>query len=226
MIFIMRKLLEELEERIADIEDSGLGGKQFEKTFVKALRIIGMEFDANIVSGPGWDIHTRGDKWLRLISDKNVNIKVSGTKWMFSSSEIAKYLPWDKLPDNYDTTKYEKKIRRIFVQKGISQIYFLKPKTLDIQNKIIDATQKKDIEVLNKLIVKKNFRIEKLGRNYDVKILDNGKRITSIAIIKNGKVFMRSEKPRSLGGNVTVTFRTPTPKLSKIVRPVARSDKI
>jgi hypothetical protein len=222
----MRELLDRLEEKIADIEDSGLGGKYFEKIFVKALNLIGMEFVANIASGPGWDIHTRGDKWLKLISDKDVNIKVCGTKWMLSSSELAKFLPWEKLPDDYDSLKYEKKIRRIFAQKKVSQIYFLKPKTLDIQNQIIMATENEDIDILHKLVVKKNFRIEKLGRGYEIKILDNGKRITSVAIIKDGKVFMRSEKPRSIGGTNTVAFRSPTPKISKISRPITKKEKL
>lgn len=33
---------------------------------------------------------------------------------------------------------------------------------------------------------------------------------------------MRSEKPRRLGGSITVTFRSPTAKISKKKRPVAR----
>lgn len=223
----MRDLLERIEllNEIADIEDSGLGGKQFERIFVKALRLIGMDFTENAASGPGWDIHTRGDKWLRLISDKDVNIKVAGTKWLFASSELAKVLPWDKLPDNYDSAKVEKKVRKVFAQKGVTQIYFLKPKSTDIQDRIVKATREKDVEELNKLVVKKNFKIEKLGRGYEVNVLDNGERITSVSIIKDGKVFMRSERPRQTGRSATVAFRSPTPSISKKQRAVARADK-
>ena len=220
----MRELIERLEflAEIKDTDDQGFGGKQFEKTLIKAFKLIGLKFVVNAVSGPGWDIHTTGEKWLRLISEKNVNIKVYGTKWMFSSSELYKILPWEKLPEDFDKAKYEKKIRRVFSKKGVSQIYFLKPKNKEIQERIINATNEKDVAELEKIIVKKNFRFEKIGQNYNINILDNGERITSIAIVKDGKVFMRSEKPRQLGGVMTVTFRSPTPKISKTTRPVAR----
>jgi hypothetical protein len=224
MLKIMRELIERLEllSEIADTDDQGLGGKKFEKTLIKAFKLIGLKFVVNAASGPGWDIHTTGEKWLKLISEKDVNIKVYGTKWMLSSSELYKVLPWEKLPENFDKTKYERKIRRIFSKKGVSQIYFLKPKNKEIQEKIIKRTNDKDVKELEKIIIKKNFRFEKLGKSFGVKILDNGERVTSVAILKDGKVFMRSEKPRKLGGVMTVTFRTPTPKISKITRPVAR----
>lgn len=211
--------LEQLTE-IKDIEDAGLGGKEFEKIFVKALRLVDMKFQSNIASGPGWDIRPMGDNWVKLISDKDVNIKVHGTKWMLSSSEIYRALPWDNLPDDFDRDKAEKKVRKILNSKGVAQIYFLKPKSKDIQKEIVSATQAEDIDAIKKLLVKKNFLFEKLGKGYGVRILDNGERVTSVAILKDGKVFMRSEKPRKLGGAVTVTFRAPTPKISKIDRKV------
>jgi hypothetical protein len=220
----LRQLIEERQrlQEIKDIEDSGLGGKKFEQVFVKALRLAGMKFKENVVSGPGWDIHTQGEEWLKLIADKNVNIKVHGTKWMLSSSELYKSLPWDKLPEDYDPEKYIKKVRSVFSKKGVAQIYFLKPRSAEIQQEIGDAVSKKDVEKIKELLVKKNFLFEKLGQGYGVRILDNGERITSIAITKGGKVFMRSEKPRKMGGSVTVTFRAPTPKISKTNRKVAR----
>lgn len=220
----MRQLIENkirLTE-VKDIEDSGLGGKQFEKTFVKALRLADMKFSANIATGPGWDIHTMGDNWLKLIADKDVNIKVYGTKWMLASSEIAKILPWEEMPDDFDKEKAAKKVRKILNKKGVSQIYFLKAKSKDIQSAIADAVSEKDAEKIKKLLVKKNFLYDKLGQGYEVKILDNGERVTSVAIIKGGKVFMRSEKPRKMGGILTVAFRAPTPKISKIIRKLSR----
>lgn len=217
----MRGLIEKRLFEIRDIEDPGLGGKEFEKVFVKALKLVGLEFKGNITSGPGWDIHTIGSGWLKLISEKNVNIKVYGTKWMFSSSELAKKIPWDRLTDNYNSDRTEKAIRDVFRKKEISKIYFLKPKTKDIQNRIIKYTKDGNVDALRKTVVKKNFKFEKLGRNYSVRVLDNGDRVTSVAILKNGKVFMRSEKPRKMGGVMTVAFRAPTPKLSKTIRRLA-----
>jgi hypothetical protein len=225
----VRDLLERLETlgEIADTDDQGFGGKSFEKTFVKALRLAGLKFDANVESGPGWDIHTIGSEWLKLISDKDVNIKVAGTKWMVSSSEIAKVVPWDSLPTDYDRKAMEAKVRQIINSKGLPQIYFLKPKSEEIQGKIVDATNAKDVDHIKKLLVKKNFRYEKLGRNFDVKILDNGERVTSVVIMKGNKAFMRSERPRTTGRSATVAFRSRTPVISKKERAVAKtaSDK-
>lgn len=210
---------------VKDIEDPGLSGKKFERYFVKALRLIGLKFKENIATGPGWDIHPTGGDWSKLITNKKVNIKVYGTKWMLSSSELYKMLPWDKLPKDFDREKYVKKIKSVFSKKGVSQIYFLKAKNKNIQEKIIEGVKAKDVEKVKKLLVKKNFIYEKLGRSYDVKILDNGERVTSVAVLRKGKVFMRSEKPRKMGGVTTVTFRMPTPKISKVIRKiVSRSE--
>ncbi len=213
----IRQLRSSLTE-IKDIEDSGLRGKQFEKFFIKALKLCGLDFRENIASGPGWDIQTIGDGWVKLISSQDVNIKVHGTKWMLSASELYKGVPWDKLPDNYDSEKIVKKVRSVFNKKGVPQIYFLKPMDMGIQQKIIDATREEDTQALKKLLVKKNFKFERLGKGYGVRVLDNGERVTSIAITKGGKVFMRSEKPRKIGGSMTIAFRAPTPKLSKTIR--------
>ncbi|MFW6272692.1 MAG: hypothetical protein ACOC2U_02795 [bacterium] len=202
-------------EKIRDIEDSGASGKNFEKYFVNAAKLLGLEFEENIANGPGYDIKTKGAEWKRLLSDTEVNIKVYGTKWLFSSTELAKYLPWDELPEDYKKEKYEKRVRKVLNDKGITQIIFLKPKNKNIQKQIMNAVDNKDIDKLNKLFVKQNFMFEKLGRFYDVRILDNGERVTSIAIDKKGKVFMRSEKPRKLGNTMTVTFRAPSVKISK-----------
>lgn len=202
--------------------DSGFEGKTFEKVMVDGLKMIGLDFEENIANGPGWDIKTKGSGWNRLIDNSDVNIKVTGTKWMVSMVDLYKLLPWDKLPENYDKTKYEAKVKRLFNKNGFPDIVFLKPKSKDIQSKIIDAVRNKDKEELEKLFVKKNFYSEKLGKGYDVRVLDNGERVTSVAVDKGGKVFMRSEKPRKLGGGYTVTFRTPTAKLGKQERNVKK----
>jgi hypothetical protein len=222
---MMSELLERLEE-VKDTDDMGFGGKNFEKALVKALKLAGMKFHENVASGPGWDIHTVGDEWLRLISEKDVNIKVCGTKWMFASSELAKALPWDKLPEDYSTDRAEKKARNIINKKGIYKIVFLKPKSKDIQGRIVKAANEKDVEAAKGLMIKKNFKFEKLGKGYGIRVLDNGERVTSIALLKDGKVFMRSEKPRQMSkGNALVTFRTPTANISKVKRAVARMNE-
>jgi len=209
-----------LNETITDTEDTGAPGKKFENVFSQALKMVGLKFLSNTATGPGWDIKPQGDGWDRLISDTNVNIKVAGTKWMFSASELYSMLPWDGFTGEFNKEKAAAKVKRFINKRGISDIVFLKPNNKEIEQKIIAAVVAKDIETLDKLLTKKNFYAEKLGRTFDVRILTNDERVTSIALDKNGKVFMRSEKPRNLGGTVTVTFRTPTPKLGKVEKKV------
>ena len=206
-----------------DIVDTGKKGKEFENTFVEALKMVGLKFEVNRYAGRMWDIKPIGDGWLRLVSDKEVNIKVSGTKWMFGTSELYKMLPWEKLPDDFNKEKAEAKVKRFLNKKGLAQIVYLKPKDKIIQQKIMDAVKSardddRFIGDIKNLLVKKNFYIEKLGKSYKVRVLANKERVTSVAIDKGGKVFMRSEKPRSMQGTMMVTFRTPTTKLGKAVQ--------
>ena len=201
-----------------DIVDTGKKGKEFENKFVEALKMVGLDFEINHYAGKMWDILPKGDGWLKLVSDKEVNIKVAGTKWMFASTELYKMLPWETLPDNFDKDKAAAKVRRFLNKKGLAQTVYLKPKDKNIQTEIIKAVDNKDVETLDTLLVKKNFYIEKLGKGFTVRILTNSERVTSIAIDKGGKVFMRSEKPRKMKGSTVVTFRTPTAKLGKVER--------
>lgn len=201
--------------------DVGAGGKHFEKVFMKACDLLDLQYEKNGVNGRGWDIKPIGDGWTRIINSRDVNIKVSNTKWLFSSTELTHIVPWDGVGDNYNEKNVINRIKELFKRLGLPSTVFLKPKTNTIQDKIIEAVKNKDISQLEKLFVSNNFYAEKLGRNYKIRISvrDNGK-IGSIAIDKGGKVFMRSEKPRKMGGSVSVTFRTPTPKLSKKERPI------
>jgi len=227
MTLTIKNKLSELREfllELKDTDDSGARGKSFENVFSQALTLLGVDFDSNLQSGPGWDIRTKGEKWLGFLSQKKVNIKVYGTKWMVSSSKLEKDVPWSGLPAGYSREETEKKVRRILNTGGLPDIFFLKPKDAGVQEKIVSATKLKDIVALQKLFVKKNFMITRLGRKYGLKVLDNGERVTSIAILKDGKVFMRSEKPRKTGRSSVVAFRTPTMKISDKNRAVVKKD--
>jgi hypothetical protein len=209
-----------LAEETSDIVDTGKKGKEFENKLVKALKMVGLKFEVNRYAGRMWDIKPTGDGWLRIISDKEVNIKVAGTKWMFGTSELYKMLPWEKLPDDFNKEKAEAKVKRFLNKKGLSQIVYLKPKDKMIQTEIISSVDQNDIEKLDALLVKKNFYVEKLGKGYQVRVLTDGEKVTSVAIDKGGKVFMRSEKPRNMKGTMMITFRTPTAKLGKVQRKI------
>jgi len=204
------------------IDDWGKVGKKFETKMVRALHAVGLDFEENRYAGSGWDIKPKGSGWNSKLSGKEVNIKQAKTKWMFGSSELYKMLPWDGFKGKFDTEKAAMKVKQFLKKKGLDKIVYLKPNSPDIQSKIRDIAD--DISVINKddkkkeakeILSKKNFYIEKLGGSWSVRVLTRdedggGGRVSSIAIDSGGKVFMRSEKPRTLGGTMMVTFRTPT----------------
>ena len=216
----LRRFLKEETIDTDEIVDTGKKGKEFENKLLKAFEMVGLDFEANHYAGRMWDVHPKGGDWSKLVTDKQVNIKVAGTKWMFADTTLYNMLPWEKLPENFNNEKAAAKVKQYLNKKGIADIVYLKPKDKTIQMAIIDAVNKKDIETLNNLLTKKNFLIEKLGNGYSVRVLSNDERVTSIAIDKDGKVFMRSEKPRLFKGSKTpvVTFRTPTAKIGKVER--------
>ena len=198
------------------IEDWGKVGKRFEAKMVRALQKAGLDFEENRYAGSGWDIKPKGTGWTGKLAGKEVNIKQAKTKWMFGSSELYKMLPWDGFKGKFDTNKAAKKVKRFLKKKGLDKIVYLKPNSSDIQSKIKDIADdnSEKAKEAKEVLSKKNFYIEKLGGSWDVRVLtrDDGKggRVSSIAIDSGGKVFMRSEKPRTLGGTMMVTFRTPT----------------
>lgn len=201
------------------IDDWGSVGKKFEAKMVRALKVAGLDFEENRYAGSGWDIKPKGKGWTSKLSGKEVNIKQAKTKWMFGSSELYKMLPWDGFKGKFNAEKAAEKVKQFLKKKGIDKIVYLKPNSPDIQTKIkniadISVENKKEKEAKD-VLSKKNFYIEKLSGAWSVRVLTrdegkNGGRVSSIAIDSGGKVFMRSEKPRTLGGTMMVTFRTPT----------------
>lgn len=212
----MRDLLAEILN-----EDTGEAGKDFEKKFIEALKLTGLEFDVNRGSGALWDIRPKGDGWSRILTNQDVNIKVARTKWMFGSSELGKLLPWDDIETNFDLEKSKKIIRVLLRKKGVQDNIFLKPKDDSIQDQIISSVNDKDINSLNKLLIRNNFYAEKLGTDYDIRILTKDNYITSIVIDKGGTPFIRAERPRQVGGSSGfVAFKAASPKLGVVTRKV------
>ena len=68
-------------------------------------------------------------------------------------------------------------------------------------------------------MIKSNFYAEKLGNDYEIVIKTKENYITSITLVRNGKPFARSERPRSLGGSQGfVAFKAPSDKLGDVPR--------
>lgn len=204
-------------------EDTGATGKQFEKIFKNSLMLVGLGFESNRGSGALWDIRPTTGDWTKLLNNAYVNIKISRTKWMWGSAELGRILPWDDKDENWNEDKYKNKVKRI-INKAVKDIIFLKPASNDIESSIIKFTAEKNVEELNKLFTKANFYAEKLGSSYDIRILSRGNRITSIVIDKGGKPFMRSERPRKMGGSANfVAFRSDTAKIGNTARKVKQT---
>ena len=210
------RLLKYINEKLKDTDDFGATGRKFEAAFIDALKAIDVEHKANNYAGAGWDIKSIGPEWVQLLFDKEINIKIFSAKWMFGSTDLATMLPWSEPDEKFDKEKMQMKVKRYLNKKGLSDITFLKPRTAEIQSTIIKAVKSKDIEALKEVMVKKNFQFEKLGRTYDVRLLQKKDgTVSSVAIDKGGKVFMRGEKPRKMGGSMLVAFKAPSKKLSK-----------
>lgn len=210
------RLKQYISETLKDTDDFGKAGRKFESVFTKALKAIQVDYEKNRYAGAGWDIKATGPDWIKLLLQKEINVKIFTARWLFGSTELSTMLPWTEPDPKFDKEKMQMRVKRYLNKKGLSDIVFLKPKTADIQSAIIKAVSEKDVEAIKELMVKKNFQFEKLGRTYDVRILMKKGLVTSIAIDKGGKVFMRSEKPRNMGGSMLVAFRAPTNKLSKV----------
>lgn len=207
------------------LEDTGATGKEFEAKFIEALQLVGLDYEENRASGALWDIQPKGEGWNKLIADKDVNIKVARTKWMFGSAELANIIPWDDASQMTNPDLYKKRIKRLLRSKGVQDTWFLKPKSDAVQSKIVQAVDNQDVETLKTLMVRNNFLMQRLGRNYDIRILKKrGENyITSIVFDKGGKVFMRSERPRQVGGSQSfIAFKAASPQISDKPRPVAR----
>ena len=84
------------------LEDTGQTGKAFEKTFNKALELVNMKFSTNAPTGALWDIKPSGTNWISVLKNKDVNIKVARTKWMWGTSKLSKVLPWADIGDDWE----------------------------------------------------------------------------------------------------------------------------
>lgn len=53
-------------------KDFGERGKVFDDIFVKACELVGLYLERNRYAGRIWDIKTKGDKWTRFFTNKEV----------------------------------------------------------------------------------------------------------------------------------------------------------
>lgn len=173
----MKLLEKETGQPTGDIVDMGSRGKEFEAAFVKGLKLLGLKFSANKASGALWDIHPEGSGWHRLLKDRDVNLKVSATRWLFSDGatygaavKAAKMVERGTLTPEQADKRVETALRKSLLKKGGASATFTKPRSSEIQSAIISAAKKGDLESLWDLLQAKNFASKRLGRVFSVNV--------------------------------------------------------
>ncbi len=201
-----------------EVVDVGETGKNFERILLSCFDLLDMNYIKNKGKGRFFDIMPIGDNWIDLLVNKSINIKVSKGKWLFGSSEMGNFIPWNNTINKKEKEKLERKIRKFIKTNKINEIYFLRPKNTEIEKKITAAKKEKNLKKLNDLFENKNFHFDKLGNKFKVEITirENGK-IGYISIKKNDNLFMHSEFPRKMGGTKKyVGFRTTPSSIKKL----------
>ena len=161
-----------------DVENFGTMGKNFEATLLKAFDLLGMPYETQRgASGELWDMHPVGAGWHNLIKDRNVNIKIKSTRWLFSAADVYKAMKAGAHQVRSGTwtpaqaaARVERAVRDVFRHKGVSSTAFMKPKSKSINDAITQAVAKKDTKKLADLLVARNFTSKRLGNNYSISI--------------------------------------------------------
>jgi 2'-5' RNA ligase/8-oxo-dGTP pyrophosphatase MutT (NUDIX family) len=164
--------------RAKDAVAHGAEGRAFEAVFMKALRLLGLQFEeAAGATSAVWDIRPSGPGWSPLLADTNVNLKIKGTRWLFTARAVydamkagAKNVRDGTWSPSRASAHVEKAVRDAFKAKGVLGTAFMKPKDAATQKAIDAAVRKKDKAALRALLSGKNFSIKKLGRSFDVKV--------------------------------------------------------
>ena len=157
-------------------KDSGKDGKAFEADFKKALDMLKLRYRASTGRGALWDIEPIGPGWHRLIKDRQTNLKVTGTRWLFSNSVALKYAIDELNPmvirgtlTKDDAAKrLITALRKSLVGQRLGDATFTKPKSLRIQKQIMDAVKAKDKAKLKQLMVASNFGTKRFGRSFKI----------------------------------------------------------
>lgn len=74
---------------------TGQAGVDYENAFLVACNMLGLDY-AEQKGSALWDLRPLGPGWEKLIKNKDVNIKVAHTKWMFSDSILKRMFPWSE----------------------------------------------------------------------------------------------------------------------------------
>lgn len=157
--------------------DVGARGKEFEAALVKGLRILGLKFSVNRATGAVWDIRPEGAGWHRFVKDRNTNLKVHSTRWLFSDAatyktavKAQKMVAKGTLTPEEADTRVANTLKRSMNKKGATTTAFMKPSTRAVQSGIVRAAKAKDKDALSDLLRAANFATKRLGRSFSVSV--------------------------------------------------------
>lgn len=207
--------------------DSGATGKAFEAAFLKGLDLLKWSYRENRATGALWDLLPQGKGWHKLIKDRDVNLKVYSTRWLFSDSQTykaaeraARMVRSGKLTPEQADDRVRRKLRSMLAKKGAAKTAFLKPRDAEVQAGIVRAVRDRDLDTLRELLQSRYWASKRFGR-YKVEVeIDwtdpewaDGARLRIDGGTK-GKKMGATGRVRSLGGVLTFAFRdrSGTPK--------------
>lgn len=164
-------------ELVEEVGGAGRAGMRYEKAFKEALRLVGLNFRDNTGTGAVWDIHPLGVGWHVLIGDQDVNLKVSRTRWLFSDAavyqrmrEVFQNVKGGRLTSRVGERTLRNDVKEVLLSKGIADTVYMKPKSAEVEDAIIEAARNKDVMALKDLLVMKNFATKKLGKGFKVEV--------------------------------------------------------
>lgn len=203
-----------------DIVDAGAAGKQFEEMFVHALKLLGLSFETNRATGALWDIRPTGEGWHKLVQNREVNLKVHSTRWLFSDGatynaavKAHRMVKRGTLTPEQADSRVSNQLRKSLNAKGAGSTAFMKPRSQGVQNGIVSAAHAGDKDKLRELLTAKNFSTKRLGRfSITVDIDWNSDEWESTGYLRidggsGGQSMGATGRARKIGGVWTFAFR-------------------
>jgi hypothetical protein len=125
------RLLSEIEDTEGNPKyDPGAKGVEFESAMARAFEILGLPADFNSQAAGGWDLTLNGKGWPQALgSGTKINLKIRSSKWMFSSKELTKLLPWKAqatIEEFVGAVRMKAKDRDALLSGGMSMVQAMK----------------------------------------------------------------------------------------------------
>lgn len=212
---------------VVDTEDFGARGKALERAFARCLKLANMSFEENGLMGRNatlWDFRPKGLKWKGLPDGAYVNLKATASRNLFTSTRFWKKVFIDGAKD--DDATLIKKVQRELRAMKFHNIWWLKPRTKEVENVVIKAAQANSVTAAKAVLEEKNWAYYRTGR-YTVSIERERGKVTSIKLKKGDKNWVQIRvRVNKNAGNTAGSARTTSGKAMPPFKPVKASEGI